>query len=631
MGMMVFKYGLRGPTMNEELVRQQMRAAHDYRNALVEIERARRAAVRSVMTADGAVGEAERALGEAEAALQSALAAVADARKKTRSRSETGAMKEAVKLARARKSEAVRAFAAARKAHMDGAAKHELEQIKAREGELQRGARNMSGAFWGTYLLIEAAHQQVRAMPLYDEGAPNDPHFVRWQGEGRVGIQLQRPFPVDDVFGAGRWLRIAPVDERAWNSESRGERRRLARTKLMMRVESDGQDPVWAEWPMVMHRPLPKGGRIRWVAVSMRRVGPREEWSVEITVETPDATQPTCGTGAVAVNLGWRLTPDGLRVATWVAEDGTTDHVMVPTGQLRYVERNIGGGKREMRAVPSLLDAFAKVDDLRGVRDGRFNIARDALADALETLVDVPSWLREKTSHLRQWRSPARLAVLATRWREQRFAGDEDAFLALEAWRIQDRHLWTWESDQRDRVLRWRREIYRVAAADLARQYGTVVVEKTNMAKLARRPSVERQSCDNPTARHSRMTAAAGKARMIFAQAFASRGGRVVKVEPKDITRECHVCHHTHEDPIPADHIEHVCAKCGEKWDRDVNAAKNLLERWRAAENAGGARSVENVNDSGAKQVSKRHAARSAKRRSVGESGGARKQLPSVA
>ena len=44
----VYQFGLRPPTVNEAIVRAQLRHAHEYRNELVAIERGRRAALRAV-------------------------------------------------------------------------------------------------------------------------------------------------------------------------------------------------------------------------------------------------------------------------------------------------------------------------------------------------------------------------------------------------------------------------------------------------------------------------------------------------------------------------------------------------------------------------------------------------------
>lgn len=44
----VYRYGLTAPTENADVVYAEMRQAHTYRNVLVEIERGRRAALRSL-------------------------------------------------------------------------------------------------------------------------------------------------------------------------------------------------------------------------------------------------------------------------------------------------------------------------------------------------------------------------------------------------------------------------------------------------------------------------------------------------------------------------------------------------------------------------------------------------------
>src|SRR5271157_5906341 len=46
----IYEYGLLPPTVNAELVDDQMRAAHRYRNVLVELERERRTRVRAILS-----------------------------------------------------------------------------------------------------------------------------------------------------------------------------------------------------------------------------------------------------------------------------------------------------------------------------------------------------------------------------------------------------------------------------------------------------------------------------------------------------------------------------------------------------------------------------------------------------
>jgi hypothetical protein len=71
---------------------------------------------------------------------------------------------------------------------------------------------------------------------------------------------------------------------------------------------------VWLELPVVLHRPLPADGTIRSASVICERVGSRERWRLLITVAQPE--RAIRQGPAVALDLGWRLLPHGLRVAS---------------------------------------------------------------------------------------------------------------------------------------------------------------------------------------------------------------------------------------------------------------------------------------------------------------------------
>ena len=55
MATLVYRYGLLAPTLEADEVAAQMRAAHRYRNTLVEIERGRRTAIRTAEQDDPAL------------------------------------------------------------------------------------------------------------------------------------------------------------------------------------------------------------------------------------------------------------------------------------------------------------------------------------------------------------------------------------------------------------------------------------------------------------------------------------------------------------------------------------------------------------------------------------------------
>lgn len=572
MSVRVYRYGLLPPTKEADLVRSQMRAAHNYRNVLTEIERGRRAALREIDTSHAESAALAAAVRETREAEDKAVRELRATRAKTRSRSETEAQREAVKAARLAKREAVRAFAEQRKRlREDATVEAARDAINERAAELRRSAREHCGVHWGSYLIVEDAMQAAAKAPLYDGDEPNDPRFVHWASEGHVGVQLQGGLDVADVWAhrGDTQLQIEPVNEAAWHSEVRGERRRLSRTTLRMRVQSDGRQPVWAEWPMIMHRPLPDGGQIKRARVSLRKTGPREVWSVDITVQTAAPPVRTCGKGAVGIDLGWRLMPNGLRVAAWRGSDGEAGELVLP------LETEALGGIR-------------KAEELRGLRDDKFNAARAGLVEWLRGR-EVPAWLRQATTTLPMWRSAGRLAALAKRWRSERFEGDEAGYDNLEHWRYRDHHLWSWETSQRAKSLRRRREEYRIFAAMLATRYETIVLEDFDLRDVAAKPKPEKVESENQTARSHRQLAAVSELRLTLINAAGARGAAVAKVDAAYTTRICHACGLV-ETWDQANVLSHKCSGCEATWDQDANAAVNILERWNAEQKSGGAR-----------------------------------------
>jgi hypothetical protein len=565
----VYRYGLLAPTEREAEVRETLRQAGRYRNTLVEIERGRRAAIRTAEAQIGDIGAQLCALRDAENTLTDLLKNMHARRAISRSRSESVEDRAAIQDARLRKKEARQAFQTTRiQLRENPTLQAERDRIQALSAELQRSARKHCGVYWGTYLLVEAAHDQVRAAPLWDGAEPSDPRFQRFSGEGRVGMQLQGGLPVAEVFGDDTRLQIAQIDPTAWYDEKRGERKKASHTVLSLRIGSEGRAPIWARWPMTMHRPLPPGGMIKWATISLRKDGPREEWSLELTVSSPEV-ETTPRKGVVAIDIGWRKIDQEIRVAMWQGDDGQA-------GELR---------------LPALLvSGLEKPEALRSTRDKLFDQARDALKAALVPL-RVPVALEAPLKTLGQWRSPARLAAFCRRWKNQRFEGDVEAYLALETWRYHDHHLWAWESGHRRSTLRHRKELYRVFAASLADRYGTLVLEDFDLRTFAhQKPSEE--PAENATARAHRPLAGVSELRLVLENAFRGRGGATEKVSARDSTK-IHAACGSVEVFDAAKAIDHTCSACGVQFDQDANAAKVLLERWRGRSPPEGARACE--------------------------------------
>src|SRR6185295_12214865 len=267
----VYEYGLLPPHANAELVDQQMLRAHRYRNMLVEIERERRQKVREAMAAHPDLAPLEEQLRSLCEERDKLREDIQSRRRQTRTRSETPDQRQAVKDLTAQIKPLRDTVKSTRTAvaqdysvREDMAAAEESAKIRLKK------ARSECGVYWGTYLLQEQAADQARK-----ERTP--PKFVRWCGEGRVSVQIQKGIHLAEVWGADTQIQIQPVHPDAWDRSGatrRGVRRRLSRTVLRLRVGSDGAGnriPIWAEWRMVMHRPIPDGARIKVATVSRRR------------------------------------------------------------------------------------------------------------------------------------------------------------------------------------------------------------------------------------------------------------------------------------------------------------------------------------------------------------------------
>ncbi len=554
-GVRVYRYGLLAPTTNALQVREQIRVAHAYRNTMTEIERGRRTAMRDLYGKYGDVASLEEAVAQAEREVTTALAAVKAHKGANRTSKVPPEMRRVLDDSRIKKRDSLALLRdARRRVKEDPQTQARADEINATATELSKNAYQYSGCFWGQRQLVDDAMNLVRRMPLYDGPDPNDPRFARWTGEGSVNHQIIRGkdgdtgMPVADVEGDDTRLRIERVPDR-FNRPGRGW------AVLHLRVGSVGRDPVFASWPMVMHRDMPLGARVKRAQVHVRKIGPREEWYVTLVVEGVFKRPEHPRAAAVAVDLGWRSFPDGtIRVGTWAGTDGEC-------GEIRLSARDVSG--------------LHKAEELRSTRDRIFNEARTALVAWIAGAANAPTWFSEETETVAQWRSQARMARFVAKWREHRFDGDREAYDAMERWRCSDHHLWKWESDQRVGALRNRREVYRVAAKRLADRYDQLVVEKFDLRVFAERPKADEGSV-NETARANRQLVSPSECRACLVNAFH---GDVAEKSAVDTTRQCHGCQSV-EHFDQANQLTHACKSCGREWDQDDNAAINLLARW---------------------------------------------------
>ena len=396
--------------------------------------------------------------------------------------------------------------------------------------------------YWCNYDDVIAAYETARKRTLR-EG--RELRFQTWDGTGKVTVRYQQGRAVSGVQRADRRLQFDPVDPQAWTSPRRSERRRLARTRVRIRVGSEAREPVWLELPVVLHRPLPEDGTVRSASVICEKVGSRERWRLLVTIARPERS--TRKGPAVAVDVGWRLLPEGLRVAYW--EDERGDHGQLVLG-------------------PPVLWQFSKLNDLKSIQDQHLRVALDALS-AWSKTNQPPAGV--DLSHVNEWRNPWRLLRLYWAWKDCRVPSDQAAFAALTVWKERHDHLHEWEANLRDQVIRHRKEIYRRFVAGLLRTHGRVFLEDLQIRAMARKDRPEDEGRNY-----------SGGMRVVAAVSLLGRlieeHGDCERVSARHSTQQCSWCGHTKEWDA-AENILHRCEGCSRLFDQDQNAARNILRR----------------------------------------------------
>lgn len=588
MAIKVFAYGCKPPREGAALVDEQIWKAHRYYNNLIELHRKQRAdaeALRQARFPDYAAAEA--AFGAAEAALVELEEAVKRRNAAARKKRASAEDRAALKAARLAKKEARLRRSAIRKAIAEDAdLQAALGSLYAAVKEAKRLARKTCGAYWGSYLRIEAAVEQA----ISDSVGP--PDFRHWNGDGQIAVQVQKGATWEDlVLQRGKIANLVRVESLPVNPRFPRVSPRRPQPKLFwLRCGSDeNRAPVWCKVLVYMHRPLPEGATITGVVLARKHLPPyrtkdgwkpRYDWSLQFTVRLREPVH--AATGACGIDLGWRLMPDksvriayladdGGAVSRWLAEEARSPH---PAALVRYCE--IVPDPEEPARPPyvvlslpaALVRRWHKAEALQAIRDRLFDAAKAQLGEWLQAHTP-PDWLKDATVFLVKWRSQARLARVLNSWLRQRVEGDTGIVETLSRWRQSDAHLWQWQAANMQKALRIRADLYRCFAARVHALYGTIAVEDCDWRELARNPSVG----DNMTP-----VAAKAYARIAsvgFLRDLLVRRG-ALQVPAENTTKRCHVCGSIEEWDQAAE-LAHTCVN-NHTWDQDANAAINLLE-----------------------------------------------------
>jgi len=405
------------------------------------------------------------------------------------------------------------------------------------------------GLAWGSYLGIEQS-QDKRVWPSYRS----------YDGCGRLCWQFQGGVTWSEAC-AGKDTRLKVSVKEVAVPIFVGGKLAGTKSKSFTIVHLKYKD-TFIQLPFFMDRPLPSGV-IKWCYLIRRKVGTKFTWQIQFVVSNGlgFAKQDLARDGDVAVDYGWRKTEKGLRCAYWAGyKDGRFEHgeLVIPAG---------------------LVDYYIKARDIRSIRDKNFDSMKAQLMAWVDEQGPLPTWLSQRLSGLDKWKSSSRLRNFAWWWSiAGKVEGDSVILKALLDWASQDVHLHNWESSQRKKFIVRRDNFYRNFAAKLRRFFATLYVENSDLAKMKVTPTPDKEH--NSAVSVYRDIVSPGRLMQILKENMHHK-----KVEARNSSKECHVCHKVTE---LADQVEYTCEHCGKKWDRDLNGAANLLLRGMSCDRKGG-------------------------------------------
>jgi hypothetical protein len=454
--------------------------------------------------------------------------------------------------------------------------------------EKGRQARAASGLHHGTYTAVEKATIQAW------KKAHGTPEFRRFDGTGRIGVQIQGGYtlsPTGPVRVTHGQLEIEPVAEGQWDTRSG---RRHAYTTARIRLGSHERKPIWAEFPVLMHRrPV---GKITWAYIVVKRTGNKLRYELQLTVNAEKFNVRPVGTGVAAINFGWRSLPNGnMRVAYLVDDTGHEEAFQVYPHQ------------REQLTFP---------DELKSIGDRCFNQARANFVSWMKRHGDlIPDDIKQSIKYIKLWKCHAKLARTAAKvvaiafedrdelqalwrkWVKERLDSESDLFdgkgaiyrwakkngisselqlmaVYLEWWRKKNRHLYDWESNQRDGAVRFRREDFRKWARKICDRYATILLDDSRLDEMAERPAKGTvRSKQQKRAATNRFVAAPGQLRLIIGSASYRKQTVMVKADSKS----CSYCGTVPADEDRTKNITLSCEECGTAEDQDARACRNML------------------------------------------------------
>lgn len=429
------------------------------------------------------------------------------------------------------------------------------------------------GLFWGNYQLREENVDRA-ASSSTRKGAALE--FRRWHQISRQSIahHFQGEMTWDKaISGSDRRLRVFRyIDPRPQvGSQSNGRftgQKKIGHEKNVWIAEfwmrSADKKPVYCVVPFLMptKRPIPGDAKISWIKLKREKLGQHPKGNMDdyrfflqftVGEEEEQVENPLL----MGVAVGWRKYDDRLHVATIVDENGQPIDLppLIPNGCITIPQ--------------SRIDQYQHPQHLRSIRDKNFDEIKAKLLGWMKDR-EISEEMKAQFKDLHAWKSCARLFAVVQWWKKNRFAGDEEIFVALRTWAYQEDHLYRWESNERLAFQDWRLDYYRNCAFRLKDR--KAVIANIDWSKLQLNPPAESNENDDAAKMYKNVASV-----YLLEMAIKNKMPHI-SVDAQDITHTCASCGEIN-DFDSATTIIHTCEACRQTWAVEDNTAKNVLAR----------------------------------------------------
>ena len=586
----VFKFGLLAPTTQGDidLVFSQMDMAHKFKNKLIEAAKESRLIKRTILKKRDENPKIQKLLGEIEFINQEILNLKNDINQKkidNKNKKVDPKQKKIMKDLRSQKEKLYKEVKILKK-ELTEEYKTALKAADKKWDSDKKIQRQNTNTYWGTYNHIEAmVSKSYKDMYLYNKtGKPIDPKFERWTGEGALAIQIQKPVQfssTNEHFGTKSTLlqfHLKPTD----NLNIIPIKRKPRYGDLKFRVTSDPKGgPIFATFPIKMHRSLPPNGVIVGAVIQCKKIADRVKWSLHVTVKEDNTAfvEKIIGKKQIAIDVGWRKIEQGFRIGYAIDDAGFEQEFILPN---------------------EIIKGIKYVDKLKSIRKSNQEIMQQNIIDYLSKIKNFPEDFKENIENIGKWKAPNRFVILLKKWENnQQWIKDyKEGFNILVKWYYGDisnpillkngkqsktnggeRHLWQWERNQESKNYNRRKDYYRNIAYQLSQDYSILILENFDLRSMQKNKEVEDSGEENKKAKRQKNVTAISEFRTCLEQAFYKKGGKVFKVPPQNTTKVCNLCGYSGKWKNKSEKT-HTCEGCGVTWDRDANAARNIINRY---------------------------------------------------